>query len=116
MTSEAAEEFGHQAELTLGENVARFRALLGLSMRDLRERSGVSISIISRVEHGLGTSVSVAAKLAGGLGVSLPGLLEPHADFAGVAVVLDDDVTRISTAVLASDFIPRQREPAERTA
>jgi len=67
---------GHQAEVILGRNVARLRRDLRMPMRRLRERSGVPISVISRVEHGFGTSVRVAARLASGLGVSLPDLLQ----------------------------------------
>jgi transcriptional regulator with XRE-family HTH domain len=49
-------------------------------MRELYARSGVAISLISRVEHGQGTSVSTAAKLAAGLNVPLSQLLEPEPD------------------------------------
>jgi transcriptional regulator with XRE-family HTH domain len=113
MTEETGHECGHQAEITLGQNVARLRQALGLSMRDLRARSQVSISIISRVEHGYGTSVSVAARLAGGLGVLPPELLEnlngtAPPDAAGDVA---DDISEMRGDY--ARMIPRQRASTE---
>lgn len=103
-----AEVFGHAAEVLLGENVRRLRAALGLSLRDLRERSDVAISLISRVEQGRGTSIRVAARLAGGLGVSLPALLSPCEGTD------DYDTVIAALAAIGGDpSVPRQRRHAE---
>jgi transcriptional regulator with XRE-family HTH domain len=63
-----------------GENVgARIRALreaLGLSLRDLAERSGVSAPMLSQVERGeTSPTLTVAGKIAAGLELTLSQLL-----------------------------------------
>src|SRR6476661_7165018 len=71
----------------------RIRALreaMGLSLRDLAERSGVSAPMLSQVERG-GTSptLAVAAKIATGLELTLSQLLRLD-EGSNVAVVRAD--------------------------
>jgi len=47
-------------------NVRAFRALRGLSVRDLSERSGVSTKTIVKIEHGEGCSVRTEQRIAAG--------------------------------------------------
>ena len=67
----------------VGERVKALREAMGLSLRDLSERSGVSPTMLSQVERG-GTSptLAVAEKIASGLDLSLSQLLRldevPH--------------------------------------
>src|SRR5262245_63872223 len=60
----------------IGGRVRALREAMGLSLRDLGERSGVSAPMLSQVERG-GTSptLAVAAKIATGLELSLSQLL-----------------------------------------
>jgi transcriptional regulator with XRE-family HTH domain len=73
--------------LAVGPRVKALREGMGLSLRDLAERSGVSAPMLSQVERG-GTSptLAIAAKIASGLELSLSQLLRlDEAD--GVSVV-----------------------------
>jgi len=60
----------------VGARVKALREAMGLSLRDLSERSGVSPTMLSQVERG-GTSptLAVAEKIAAGLDLSLSQLL-----------------------------------------
>jgi transcriptional regulator with XRE-family HTH domain len=78
------DEHGRAAEALLGQNVRRLREALGLSLREVSRRSGVAVSLVSRVEQGQGTSVRIAARLADGLGVTLPALLSEVEDCVSV--------------------------------
>lgn len=64
-------------ERDLGERVAQFRELRGLSMRALAAAAGVSPSFLSQLENGR-TNASVASlrKIAGALGVTPATLLD----------------------------------------
>ncbi len=66
-------------EVTFGQRVAELRKALGLPLRAVREKSGLAISQISRVEHGKGTSLTAAVALAEALGQPLEALLIPAA-------------------------------------
>jgi transcriptional regulator with XRE-family HTH domain len=60
----------------IGERVRALREAMGLSLRDLAERSGVSAPMLSQVERGeTSPTISVAAKIAAGLELSLSQLL-----------------------------------------
>jgi transcriptional regulator with XRE-family HTH domain len=59
-----------------GPRVRALREAMGLSLRDLAERSGVSAPMLSQVERGeTSPTLSVAAKIADGLELSLSQLL-----------------------------------------
>ncbi len=67
--ADAAETFGHR--------VHQRRAALGWPLRTLREKCGVAISQLNRVEHGKGTSLMAAVTIADALGCPLALLLVP---------------------------------------
>ena len=73
--------------LGVGPRVRALRDGMGLSLRDLAERSGVSAPMLSQVERGeTSPTLAVAAKIAAGLELSLSQLLRlDEAD--GVSVV-----------------------------
>ena len=61
---------------TIGNRVRALREAMGLSLRDLGERSGVSAPMLSQVERGeTSPTLSVAAKIAAGLDLTLSQLL-----------------------------------------
>jgi len=74
----------------IGTRVRALRDAMGLSLRDLTERSGVSAPMLSQVERGdTSPTLAVAAKIAAGLELSLSQLLRlDEAD--GVSVVRAD--------------------------
>jgi transcriptional regulator with XRE-family HTH domain len=60
----------------VGARVRALREAMGLSLRDLSERSGVSAPMLSQVERGeTSPTLSVAERIAGGLDLSLSQLL-----------------------------------------
>ena len=60
----------------MGVRVRALRDSMGLSLRDLAERSGVSAPMLSQVERGeTSPTLAVAGKIAGGLELSLSQLL-----------------------------------------
>jgi XRE family transcriptional regulator, regulator of sulfur utilization len=60
----------------VGNRVRALRDAMGLSLRDLSERSGVSAPMLSQVERGeTSPTLAVAARIAGGLELSLSQLL-----------------------------------------
>jgi transcriptional regulator with XRE-family HTH domain len=80
-----------------GDVGARVRALrdsMGLSLRDLAERSGVSAPMLSQVERGeTSPTLAVASKIAAGLELSLSQLL--RLDEVGHVVVLRESDRRV---------------------
>src|SRR5215208_3058714 len=66
----------HPAVTLIGPRVRALREAMGLSLRDLAERSGVSAPMLSQVERGeTSPTLSVAARIAAGLDLSLSQLL-----------------------------------------
>src|SRR6266481_2826350 len=60
----------------VGARVRALREAMGLSLRDLAERSGVSAPMLSQVERGeTSPTLAVAAKIATGLDLTLSQLL-----------------------------------------
>jgi transcriptional regulator with XRE-family HTH domain len=60
----------------VGNRIRALREAMGLSLRDLADRSGVSAPMLSQVERGdTSPTLSVAAKIASGLELSLSQLL-----------------------------------------
>jgi XRE family transcriptional regulator, regulator of sulfur utilization len=76
--------------LAVGPRVRALREGMGLSLRDLAERCGVSAPMLSQVERGeTSPTLTIAAKIAGGLELTLSQLLRlDEAD--GVSVVRAD--------------------------
>jgi transcriptional regulator with XRE-family HTH domain len=73
--------------LAVGPRVRALREGMGLSLRDLAERSGVSAPMLSQVERGeTSPTLAVAAKIAAGLELSLSQLLRLD-EAEGVSVV-----------------------------
>lgn len=71
----------------LGGRVRALRESLGLSLRDLAERSGVSAPMLSQVERGVTSpSIAVADRIANGLELSLSQLV--RLDEAGHLVIV----------------------------
>jgi transcriptional regulator with XRE-family HTH domain len=61
---------------TVGPRIRALRDAMGLSLRDLAERSGVSAPMLSQVERGeTSPTLAVAGKIAGGLELTLSQLL-----------------------------------------
>src|SRR5688500_19791177 len=64
------------ADLQVGPRVRALREHMGLSLRDLAERSGVSAPMLSQVERGeTSPTLAVATRIAAGLDLSLSQLL-----------------------------------------
>ena len=73
----------------LGSRVRALREAMGLSLRDLADRTGVSAPMLSQVERGeTSPTLAVAARIAGGLELSLSQLL--RLDESGHVVVIRD--------------------------
>jgi transcriptional regulator with XRE-family HTH domain len=83
-------------ELSIGVNIRRYRAAEGLTLKELAERSGVSIATISKIENGkISGGFETIYKIARGLGVLVTeiiiddtggkeGLVVSHCDKADV--------------------------------
>ena len=77
--------------LSAGSRVKALREGMGLSLRDLAERSGVSAPMLSQVERGeTSPTLAIAAKIAAGLELSLSQLLRLD-EGDGVSVVRADE-------------------------
>src|SRR5438046_4019567 len=73
--------------IALGPRVRSLRDAMGLSLRDLAERCGVSAPMLSQVERGeTSPTLSVASRIAAGLELSLSQLLRLD-EAEGVTVV-----------------------------
>src|SRR5881398_70941 len=77
--------------LAVGPRVRALREGMGLSLRDLAERSGVSAPMLSQVERGeTSPTLAVAGRIAGGLELSLSQLLRLD-EGEGVSVVRKEE-------------------------
>jgi transcriptional regulator with XRE-family HTH domain len=66
----------HGEDLVVGPRIRALREAMGLSLRDLAQRSGVSAPMLSQVERGeTSPTLAVAARIASGLDLSLSQLL-----------------------------------------
>src|SRR3954466_1394982 len=76
---------------SIGPRVKALREAMGLSLRDLAERTSVSAPMLSQVERGeTSPTLSVAGRIAGGLELSLSQLLRLD-EGDGVSVVRRSD-------------------------
>lgn len=78
MTATAADPAGHAATdpAAIGVRVKALREGMGLSLRDLAERSGVGAATLSQVERGESSpTLTVASRIAEGLELTLSQLL-----------------------------------------
>ncbi len=65
-----------ESSASIGPRVKALREAMGLSLRDLGERSGVSAPMLSQVERGeTSPTLAIAAKIAAGLELTLSQLL-----------------------------------------
>jgi XRE family transcriptional regulator, regulator of sulfur utilization len=72
---------------SIGPRVKALREAMGLSLRDLAERTGVSAPMLSQVERGdTSPTLTVAGRIAGGLELSLSQLLRLD-EGEGVSIV-----------------------------
>src|SRR5438094_10632549 len=77
--------------LQIGPRVHALREAMGLSLRDLGERTGVSAPMLSQVERGeTSPTLAVAQRIASGLELSLSQLLRLD-ESEGVTVVRCDE-------------------------
>ena len=80
----------------LGSRVRSLREAMGMSLRDLADRTGVSAPMLSQVERGeTSPTLAVATRIAGGLELSLSQLL--RLDESGHVVVIRDGEGRSRT-------------------
>src|SRR2546430_5461817 len=71
----------------VGARVRALREAMGLSLRDLAERCGVSAPMLSQVERAeTSPTLSVASRIAAGLQLSPSPLLRPHQAGGGAGV------------------------------
>src|SRR3954466_3193465 len=81
----ADQQLDHQ--IHIGPRVRALREAMGLSLRDLGERAGVSAPMLSQVERGeTSPTLAVASRIAHGLELSLSQLLRLD-ESEGVTVV-----------------------------
>jgi transcriptional regulator with XRE-family HTH domain len=107
--------------VVIGSRVHALRDALGLSLRDLAERSGVSAPMLSQVERGeTSPTLAIASRIAAGLELRLSQLLRLDED--GAVTVVHPDQRRHggsgrghSFEVLTSDH-PGQRAELSRHA
>lgn len=68
---------GRDTDFVVGERIRFLRSARGLSLKELAERAGLSIALISQIERGVSSaSVRVLARLADGLHVAIADLFE----------------------------------------
>src|SRR5512133_412163 len=82
MRAQATEQTGIATDGNrVGARVHALRDAMGLSLRELAERSGVSAPMLSQVERGeTSPTIAVAAKIAAGLDLTLSQLLRLDED------------------------------------
>ncbi|RVT86524.1 cupin domain-containing protein [Rhodobacteraceae bacterium CCMM004] len=80
---------GRSADDEVGAHIRHLRQARSLSIKDMAEKSGLSIALISQIERGISSaSVRVLAKLADGLDVAISDMFEHGKDVgAGDRVV-----------------------------
>ncbi|WP_363316309.1 cupin domain-containing protein [Chelatococcus sp.] len=70
-----------ETDISVGDRIRQLRLARGRSLKEVAERAGLSIALISQIERGLSSaSVRVLARLAYGLDVDIADLFEPPFD------------------------------------
>ena len=93
----------------VGERVKALRRSLGLSLRDLAERSGVSAPMLSQVERGdTSPTLTVASKIASGLELTLSQLLRLDEAEHVVVVPAGSGRTRTRQGHVTEELTPPQ--------
>jgi XRE family transcriptional regulator, regulator of sulfur utilization len=83
-----------EPQIQIGSRVRALREGMGLSLRDLAERSGVSAQMLSQVERGeTSPTLAVAARIASGLELTLSQLLRLD-EGGAVSIVRADERLR----------------------
>ena len=89
----------------VGPRIRALRDAMGLSLRDLAERSGVSAPMLSQVERGeTSPTLAVAVKIAAGLELTLSQLLRPD---EGHVLVNGRNITTASAAEICGLGVAR---------
>lgn len=97
----------------LGVTVRSARTRLGLSVQALAQSAGVSLGLVSQVEHGKGNpSLQSIQRLAKALGMSAGRLLEPPVDALTVVTADERHVLRDENADSASHPLRELLSPA----
>ena len=92
-------------DIVVGPRVKALREAMGLSLRDLAERSSVSAPMLSQVERGeTSPTLSVAAKIARGLDLSLSQLL--RLDESHHVVIVAKDAAGLKEKLVSDAFSP----------
>ena len=79
-----------------GENIRRFRTEASLTLKQLSQRSGVSIATISKIENGkISGGFTTVYKIARGLGVLVTEIVKPKSDQEMALVVKPKDAAEI---------------------
>jgi len=65
-------------EISIGENVKKYRTKIGLSQQDFAEKSGVKYTTLTKIESNVikNPSVIVMAKIAKALNVNIENLIK----------------------------------------
>lgn len=123
MNTEAknAEPVPDASPMNLGERVRAFRMQAKMTLSELSERSGVSVSTLSKIENGKNSgTINSMFKIARGLGVLFDQLLEapgkPAAASARRTITRGSDAQRLPTElydyhVYAAELLGRRMVP-----
>ena len=85
-------EGGRRDPLSVGANIHRFRAESGMTLKELAQKSGVSIATISKIENGKNSGgFETIYKIARGLGVLVTEIIKPERSGRQNFVVHRDD-------------------------
>jgi len=96
---------------SIGHNIRRFRTAEGLTLRELSERSGVSIATISKIETGkISGGFATIYKIARGLGVLVTEILPAEAAGGERFVVHKKDAAEVHPTEIY-DYFPQAFQP-----
>jgi len=96
---------------SIGHNIRRFRTAEGLTLRELSERSGVSIATISKIETGkISGGFATIYKIARGLGILVTEILPAEAAGGERFVVHKKDAAEVHPTEIY-DYFPQAFQP-----
>jgi len=96
---------------SIGHNIRRFRTAEGLTLRELSDRSGVSIATISKIETGkISGGFATIYKIARGLGVLVTEILPAEAAGGERFVVHKKDAAEVHPTEIY-DYFPQAFQP-----